>query len=153
MSLSLTQFTARIIDPVLQEMDMYSPAASELLLGTAIQESRLKYLVQLDNGPALGLFQMEPTTHDDIWENYLAYRADLRAKLDKHAAQAMVGNLYYATAMCRLHYYRVPVTLPVAGNLDGQAAYWKEHYNTVLGAGTENEYKSNWRKAHYSYSG
>ena len=45
-------------------------------------------------------------------------------------------NDLYACAMCRIHYQRVREPLPDADDLEGQAAYWKAHYNTPLGAGT-----------------
>jgi hypothetical protein len=125
---------------------MYSLAAEELLLGTACQESQLRYVVQLAGGPALGLFQMEPATHDDIWDNFMAYQPRvLQARIVRLKAQRMIGNLWYAAAMCRLHYYRVREPIPEVGDLDAQASYWKRHYNTHLGAGTVDEYKASWR--------
>jgi hypothetical protein len=149
------QFRELIIKPALEGLQLDSKAAQELLLGTAIQESGLKYLHQLGNGPALGVFQMEPATHDDIWENYLAYRPTLAQKIPgtggsaiRRRAQELVGNLWYAAGMCRVHYLRAPDPLPEAGDLEGQAAYWKKFYNTVQGAGTVEHYIRNWRNAH-----
>jgi hypothetical protein len=69
-------FVRATIGPVLRQLglDEYRmQAAEELLLGTALQESGLIYRRQLNNGPALGLFQMEPATHDDIWADFLTY--------------------------------------------------------------------------------
>ena len=155
MSLDKGQFTELVIIPALESLQLNSKAAQELLLGTAIQESGLRYLHQLGDGPALGLFQMEPATHDDIWENYLAYRATLAQKIPgtggsaiRRKAVEMVGNLWYAAGMCRVHYLRAPEPLPEAGDLEGQAAYWKKWYNTAQGAGTVEHYIRNWRKAH-----
>jgi len=154
--LDLTQFRELIIIPVLQKLGMDSESAVQLVLGTAIQESRISYLKQMGDGPALGVFQMEPATHEDIWTNYLNYRPELVRVLSDllppefygaMAHTAMVGNLWYAAAMCRVHYYRVPESLPVAGDIPGQARYWKAHYNTVLGAGTTDEYEHNWAQA------
>ena len=52
---------------------LVSQEAENLLMGTAAQESALgEYIRQLGNGPALGIFQMEPETFDDIVRNYLA---------------------------------------------------------------------------------
>jgi len=136
---------------------MYSVAASELLLGTAIQESRLTYLVQLGGGPALGVFQMEPATFKDIWINYLAFRPSISKSVQsiagvgaaEHAtAEQMVWHLAFAAAMCRVHYRRVPEAMPPAGDRPAQAEYWKEYYNTPLGAGTAEEYIENWENAH-----
>ena len=48
----------------------------------------------------------------------------------------LATNLMYGAAVCRLCYYRKPDALPAAGDIEGQAAFWKQHYNTLLGAGT-----------------
>lgn len=152
MSLDKGQFTELVIIPALEVLKLDSPAARELLLGTAIQESGLTYLKQLGGGPALGLFQMEPATHDDIWDNYLRYRGELSSRINVlcrlNIPEMLVTNLLYAAAMCRVHYLRAPDPLPEAGDLDGQAAYWKKWYNTAQGAGTVEHYIRNWRKAH-----
>jgi len=70
-----------IIRPVLKHLDPvipYSMAAENLLMGTCAQESRMgQFLVQLDKGPAKGIFQMESSTEDDIWLSYISYREDL----------------------------------------------------------------------------
>ncbi len=158
MSLDLSQFKQYIIVPALTVIELDTPQAIELVLGTCIQESRLQYLKQLGNGPALGVIQMEPMTHDDIWSNFLAYREHLSGKVLSLAApnsgshptaSELIGNLWYACAMCRVHYYRVSASLPAQGDYEGQAAYWKEHYNTFEGSGTEEEYLENWE----SYGG
>lgn len=63
-----------IIRPTLVEMGHYSPAAEALLLGTAAHESHGgRYLSQI-RGPARGIYQMEPATHDDLWRHYLPPR-------------------------------------------------------------------------------
>jgi hypothetical protein len=151
--LDVYQFRELVVAPGLKAIKAWSPAAEELVLGTALQESRLKYIKQLGNGPALGVFQMEPATHDDIWKNYLKYKPELAVGASKlsHSvnSRSLITDLLYAAAMCRIHYLRVPDALPAEGDFEGQAAYWKDHYNTYLGAGTEEEYLESW----YSYSG
>ena len=133
---------------------LLSEAAVELLVGTALHESGgLRWRTQLSGGPARGLFQMERATHDDIWINYLAYRPPLSDAI-KTAFTPAGGNLEfeqithddgYAALMARLKYVRVPAALPVAGNLRGQAEYWKTYYNTHLGKGTPAEYVASWK--------
>ena len=60
-----------LIRRTLKDITLYSEDAVDLLMMTAAAESNLgEYLRQI-NGPALGAFQMEPGTHDDIWKNYL----------------------------------------------------------------------------------
>lgn len=140
-----------VIEPTLKYLDLYSPEAVDLLLGTCAQESAMgRYLVQI-RGPALGVYQMEPATYTDSWENYICYRGwladkvnNLRAGPPKHGAEEMVGNLYYATAMARVHYLRDP--RPIPKDLEGQAEYWKRVYNTHLGKGTPEKYIVSWHK-------
>lgn len=153
--ISVTQFRELIVRPALQSIGLYSISAEELVLGTALQESRLTYIKQLGRGPALGFFQMEPATFSDIWVNYLKYNRALGERVEKLAITPatdpnnLIYSLPFAAAMCRVHYLRVPEALPEQGDYEGQAEYWKEHYNTFLGAGTEEGYLESW----LAYSG
>jgi hypothetical protein len=98
---------------------------------------------------------MEPATHDDIWRHYLRYHPELAEKLNAlqtgaaitEGASELIGNLYYAFGMCRVHYLRVPDALPSAADVRGMAAYWKQHYNTLLGSGTEEKAQPYFRVA------
>jgi hypothetical protein len=56
--------------------------------------------------------------------------------------EEMIWNLQYAAAMCRIHYVRKPGLIPIT--VTGQALYWKKHYNTELGKGTESEFVKNY---------
>jgi len=71
------------IRPALNILGKGGRAAEQLVLGTAIQESLLIHRQQLGNGPALGLFQMEPATHNDCWQSYLNFRRDLADKVKR----------------------------------------------------------------------
>lgn len=140
------QFRLLVIRPVLERLGLHSQAAENLILGTALQESRLKYLKQLGAGPALGLMQMEPATHNDIWDNYLRYQPELAGLVKdfgllggRALPTTMAGNAYYAVAMARVHYRRVAAPIPGALDARALAAYWKQYYNTPGGAGTVDE--------------
>lgn len=63
-----------------------------------------------------------------------------------HLHHQLVTNLAYAAALCRAHYFRRPEPLPAAGDVEGQAAYWKRHYNTRFGKGTPDQYVRDWRE-------
>lgn len=136
-----------VIRPVLTALEAGGQNVEELLLGTAMQESGCgQYLVQRGGGPALGIWQMEPATHNDIWANYLRFRAPLAGTVAgfcfsglPHSTQ-MVGNMYYACAMARVQYLRHPGELPKAGDIAGQAAYYKAVYNTAEGAADVADY-------------
>lgn len=149
--IKIEHFLDEIVIPTLKELDMYSEEACLLIVGTAIQESRLHYLKQIPSGIAKGVCQMEEATHDDIWDNFLKYKPEIKEKVLGLTNQSMdlvdqlKGNLYYAVAMCRIHYYRVSEALP--NDLAGMARYWKKYYNTPLGKGTEEEFIHNYEQA------
>lgn len=146
------QLLEEVIAPTLIFMGMDSPAARNLLLGTIAQESHMGRWLKQINGPALGIAQMEPATHDDIWTNYLAYRPSLVAKLEQllcpgfSKVEQLKWNLAYATAMARIHYRRVPKSLPEADDHELLGMYWKEHYNTFEGKGTLTEFNHNYER-------
>lgn len=148
-----------VIDPVISKLGWHSLAATELLLGTCAAESAMgESLVQI-GGPAKGIYQMEPATHSDIWVHWLQYQPEPVRDIIRQMAglysyagaqhpnsNELIGNLFYATAMCRAHYRRRPEPLPKAGDLDGLADYWKTHYNTVKGKGTVEHFKTSYNQ-------
>ncbi len=141
----------RVIRPVLWGLGVFHPrlgglAAEEQVFGIALAESRLRDLKQRGGGPALGLYQCEPATHDDILR-YLARpdKAKLARLVARHATAAnredqLITNLAYATCICRVHLWRIPDPLPKPGDHRSQAHYWKRHYNTAKGKGTVEHY-------------
>ena len=102
-----------------------------------------KYIHQI-NGPACGVYQMEPATARDILDNYLAYKLDLAAEVrslyisNLSLEDNLTMNFAWATAMCRIHYLRVKESIP--DTLEGRAAYWKKYYNTSKGKGFTCDY-------------
>ena len=117
-----------------------SMAAVELLMLTAATESKAGTYFRQIRGPALGVFQMEPNTETDIFDNYLRYNDDLREWIDglktswhDHDLQY---NLAYQIAMARIHYLRSPMRMPPADDAPALARKWKSVYNTHLGKGT-----------------
>lgn len=139
-----------IIRPILLELGMYSLAAENLLVGTALTESGLRHLHQLGEGPAQGIYQMEPATELDIWKNHLNTRPEREAKvlaLRGSARDPLIGNLNYATAMARIHYWRIKEPLPDAKDAGGLAEYHKKYYNTHLGKTDVSESLRHFEKA------
>lgn len=132
------QLLELVIIPTLQHLNADSPAARNLIMGTIAHESMRAHYIKQVKGPAHGIAQMEPFTHDDIWRNYLAYRperaAQLRALLPAFEgeipdASHLIWNLQYAVAMARVHYMRVPDALPAADDIQALGEYWDKHYN------------------------
>lgn len=138
MSIDKDQLRELITD-VLLEANLHSPAAVELLMLTAAVESNLGTYIKQIEGPALGIFQMEPATEKDLWKNYLEYKdktADTIRRYDTAAKDDLRWNLGYAILMTRVHYLRIKEPLPPADDVHALALYWKRHYNTPLGKGT-----------------
>jgi hypothetical protein len=131
--------------------------AEYMLLGTAIAESGDLNTRRQMNGPALGLFQMEPFTHDDLWNTTLSKpsRKPLKEAILRHFnlpqsqipdVQLLVSNDSYATIMARVRYLPAPDAIPSATDLNGQAQYWVQYYNRG-GKGTVADYLARWHKA------
>lgn len=138
------QFRKHVVSPVLAKMDMWSMDAENLLVGTAIHESDGMRRITQYNGPALSYYQIEPDTLDDLYNNFLVYRPEMKELLDDFKIPSLSNNYNlmmnaaYATAAARLQYYRVKEAIPKS--LEGQAAYWKKYWNTEKGAGTDQQY-------------
>ena len=137
-----------IIRPTLKGLGLWSFDAERLILGTACAESACGRWAKQIGGPGLGPYSNEPDTFNDTWENYLTYRPELAGKIKELSlnggmvAEEMIGNWYFATAMCRVHYLRVKEKIP--DSLPGQARYWKQYYNTIKGKGTIEHYQNAW---------
>lgn len=133
------------IESTLKPMGLYSPEAEELLCATCAQESLLgTYRVQM-NGPAVGIFQMEPEDYNDIWTNYLKYNFQLSVQVSALAegnvgAQQLIDNDPLAIAMARIHYLRAPEPLPAATDLAGLWQLYKLRYNTPQGAAKQQDF-------------
>lgn len=134
-----------VIEPALTLLHPLIPIsreATQLVLGTAIVESELRFLDQMDKankpGPAYGLWQMEGITFRDHFSrmsDQLKARVLLELKV-RPATSDLYWNLRLAAQMCRILYWHAPEALPAAGDAEGMAALWKLRYNTYLGAGT-----------------
>lgn len=148
-----------VIKPTLKALDPeipYSDVAVELLVLTAATESHMgRWLRQNDGGGnptgvALGIYQMEPGTHDDIWDRFIYYQSKLYNKLDlltyRGSADELVTNLAYATAMARVHYWRHPSPLPTTMDPTLLAIAWKKMWNTTSGKGTVEKAVADYRR-------
>lgn len=145
--------TLEKLNKLLEEPIRLDDSVVELLIGTACHESHCGTYLKQIQGPALGIFQMEPATHDSIWENYLQYRERLSMAIGwllfdqgdmQPDANEMITNLAYATIMARLQYLPVPEAVP--NTLEGQAQYWDDHYNKNPDKGTPEEYIANYQR-------
>ena len=133
-----------IVEYALYKIDSYSDDALALVVRTGMAESGYRALKGYGEGnPAIGFWQIEPATMNDMITNYIHYRSHYKKNLislgmnfKKDTIMSVMSNLAVQAALCRLHYRRDKDPLPSWDNLEGQASYWKRVYNTVEGRGT-----------------
>lgn len=145
----INQLRQYVIRPALHKLKLYSEAAEELLVGTALQETLAgTYLEQLGKGiQARGLYQMEENTFYRLCGWYKQHRPDYLSKIIKTLGynelphiDRLITDLEFATMMARLLYYHINSPLPAATDIDGLASYWKRYYNTIHGRGKVSEF-------------
>jgi hypothetical protein len=143
-----------VIVPALQGIDLYCPSSAMLILATAAQETEdglyIKQTVGGDKA-ALGIFEMQPQTHEDIWEHTIIPKSDLSFKISKCTgypikpkAEVMVYNLYYAAVMARCFWLFHGISFPQNLDVDDIWYLYKKYWNTIGGKATKEEFVSNY---------
>ena len=149
------QYLDLILKPGLKALQLDTPGMAMLVAGTVAHESKGGLYIKQVEGPALGICQMEQTTHDSIWNSYLPNQANITNKLmnlcrfsRKPDAEQLVSNLLYSTVMCAILYkWRMDARKTAyPQTLEQAAQIWKEHFNTVNGKGTVEEFIDDYRK-------
>ena len=131
-----------VIRPTLQHLGFQSLAAENLLLGTAAHESGLGFHLLQNSGAhkGLGIYQIDETLHQSIWDNYLALEPNLASTVRgiasqhdflKHPHAELATNLTYSTAIAWLIYCRANINLPDHYDLKSLAHCWADHYPTL----------------------
>jgi hypothetical protein len=143
-----------VVHPTLELLNeavpgMHSLAACRLVTATAETESAMMWLKQHGDGPALGLWQIEPATASDVLDRYLNFRdvlrvAVLRIMSDRPTEEQLITNLALGAAVCRIKYWMSPEPLPMADDPVGMGHAWKQIYNTELGAGHAGDFARNY---------
>ncbi len=138
---NIKQFRELIVKSTLNDLLMYSKNAEELMVFTCAVESLGGTYIAQVKGPALGIYQMEPQTYNDIWQNYIMLHGNLLMRFlsSFHIVfmppeEMLIYDLRFATAMTRLFYARIKAPLPPADDVDAIWEYYKLYYNTPLGA-------------------
>ncbi len=145
------QMRAHVIEPVLYSLGMFSQAAVELLILTVAHESHGGHYLVQRGGPAVGIFQIEPSTASDIIHRYLKRRDDIEFRFEKSFQLVntqdidwstvdlglirlkLITDLRFSTAVARLKYWMAPEKLPAATDIQGLAKYYKRFYNSADG--------------------
>ena len=119
-----------------------SNSAIELLTMIASHESAgFKYVQQL-NGPALGLYQMEPIGFDEV-KRYLDLRRERFTKLrwvENSEFEMLNYDQRLATISARIFFLAKPESLPDGNQPEKLADYCKRYWNTPAGKATAGHY-------------
>jgi hypothetical protein len=144
--LNINQFRELIVKSSLNDLLLYSRDAEELIIFTCAVESLGGTYIRQVKGPALGIYQMEPETHNDIWMNFIYSRGPLSLRLfnnfdisKRPDESRLIYDLRYATAMTRIFYLRINDSLPSWDDENAMWEYYKKYYNTSKGAAIKDE--------------
>lgn len=146
-----------IVRPTLKRMGKKynTKVARVLMMATSAQESHCGTYFKQVKGPALGIYQHEPETIKDDFKNFLDFNPklakilrDLQSPAGKKDSDviSVIGNLFYATGLARVHYYRFEEPLPDTIEFEGIWQYYKKYWNTDAGDATRNQFRDNFNR-------
>lgn len=116
--------------------------ALEMLIGTACAETALATARDNLAGQGVGLCQFDSIGFFDAHDRGFESRPDVeKILLDEFDIKTIEFHQLefsplLSLIMCRIKYKLVREPLPVCGDTEGQARYWKKHFNTFAGKGT-----------------
>tara|TARA_R110002051_G_scaffold283026_1_gene344746 strand:- start:236 stop:712 length:477 start_codon:yes stop_codon:yes gene_type:complete len=136
--IALTVRTA--IERALEKFNLPNDEAIvRLLLMISAHESRgFVCCKQLNGGPAIGLFQMEPNTFDFV-QGYLTRTNKFPLISRSMIVERLLIDVEFAAAMARVYLWTEPTPLPDADDLQGLAEYASKFWNRG-GKGEPHEY-------------
>lgn len=129
------------------------PNAIKLLMMVAAHESLGGHYLQQVRGPARGIFQMEPATEWDLYQNYARFRTRMRdiyqaVTGESKGAQELHqrGNLIRQIVLARMHFLRFPAPIPPTHDDQALSEYAKKYWNTNAGKATPEQYRVDYYK-------
>jgi hypothetical protein len=123
------QLTELVIIPTLKEIPSgYSPEAVMAIQMIIAHESNCGQYIAQTKGPALGVIQMEPATHDDVWNfgDSIHKNARLMGLLNSDVDR-LIYDLRYNVFMARQKLFMASGALPK--DASGMSHYLKKHWN------------------------
>ena len=108
-----TQLTELVIIPALQEIPKGFSDAAVLAIQMIIAHESCggDYIAQM-TGPALGVIQMEPFTHDDVWKHGDSIKVNAELLGISQCVGQLVYDLRYNVFMARQKLFMAPGALP-----------------------------------------
>ena len=135
MGIYATDLRTLVIRPTLEQLNQWSPAAENLLMGTAAQESQLGF--RLASNQLKGIYRISETTHQQVWDEFLIHDPETASRLRGLASQQqflqaphneLAINLSYATGVAWMIYLRHGLSLPDAHNIRELGKCWLNYY-------------------------
>lgn len=127
-----------VVRPTLKHLGVWSKDAEELILATAAQESGLGFHIKQKHHSGIGVYHIDPKTHQTIWDQYLVEHPEKASAVRGFASQheflnsphaELATNLSYATAIAWCIYERAGYDIPNHREVDQMAKYWKKYYH------------------------
>lgn len=131
--------------------------AIELLIGTACAETLMAQYFDSSEGYGFGVMQFDRIRVKDI-ARYIQEREQLKSIIYSETGfdcafydiDTICHILKFSPLLscffCRVGYMMKPEALPSVGDLEGQAAYYKKHWNSAEGKGSEEKYIAEYKK-------
>jgi len=128
-----------VVRPTLLQLNEWSPAAENLLLGTAAHESQLGFRMHANNADGAGLYRISEATHIQVWDKFLVTDPELASRVRGLASQQqflkfphceLITNLGYATGIAWMIYKRNNIQLPSENDIASLASCWQMFYNS-----------------------
>ncbi|HKI46919.1 MAG TPA: hypothetical protein VKA08_16440 [Balneolales bacterium] len=147
------QFLRDIIKFSLYPLNLWAENTEKLLTIICAHESILGSKLKQTNGPALGLYGMEPATLRDQFNTFL-YRSDKKDLFRRVSEFTGVGvpdeghcqyNPIYSTVIARVKLLRDPHPIPDKDDIVGLCEYAKRVWNGP-GKATAEKYENDYRR-------
>lgn len=143
------QYKTYVIRPSLKAINLWSEDAEALIFGTALVESRLRYIVQLNmqETGAAGFLQIEMPTAKWLCREYIPRKEAIDKAIasflwpwnrdtlrmsdlsDISLRELLLYDLRVGVILARMKYYSIPQPLPAKNNVAAMGEYWKKYYN------------------------
>ncbi|WP_313739487.1 hypothetical protein [Pseudomonas sp.] len=136
MGIAAKELSQYVIRPTLVYLDRHCASAEALLLGVAASQSSLGAALHDRRGH--GLYRIDESRHNLLWDHYLARDPDMASRVRGLASQhAFLGgphleltvNLRYATAIAWLLVEQKAAALPAADDIMGLARIWRQIFS------------------------
>ncbi|GAA5525710.1 hypothetical protein Maes01_02282 [Microbulbifer aestuariivivens] len=138
MGICLDELRLLVIRPTLKQLKAWTAGMENLLLGTAAQESQLGFHLKQGRRHGLGIYQIQPHTHREIWDKYLIEHPALASTVRGLASQRdfldhphseLTTNLRYATAIAWLIYRAANADRVAEDDVPAMARLWHQNFH------------------------